>query len=319
MSDTEQQLVRAELPVLIDSTMRSAFSSCPQKFFNEFILGLRPAGLSIDLHAGGVFSGSLERFYQLFWLEQLDAKTALVRTLPTFLQLWGDYEPPANKVTAKNKESIWAAIESYVATYSPRTDHVQPYILQGKPTFEFSFAIPLDFPGFPLHPNGSPFVYGGRADLLGRYSDRPCIRDEKTTGRLDSNWAEKWDLRAQFLGYCWAAQMMGIDCTTVVVRGVVIHKRDIQHVEAIKLYAQWEIDRWFHQLKRDLNRIVQCWNDGFFDYNLGETCTQYGGCAFTRLCKSDKPERWYPDYRVERWNPLHRNPIDPKQQELSNV
>lgn len=304
---------RPELPQYIDSTMRSAFVSCHQKFYDEFILGLRPASLSIDLHAGAAFSGALEVFYNKFWVEKLDTATALSRTLPAFLHLWGDFTPPAHKTTAKTKENMWVAIEDYVRTYAPATDQVQPLFLNGKPTFEFSFAIPLDFPGFPRHPSGGPFIYAGRADLLGTYGNRPCIRDEKTTGRLDGNWAEKWDLRAQFLGYCWAAQVSGINCSTVVVRGVVIHKRDIVQVEAIKLYAQWEIERWYEQLKRDLNALVDCWNSNYFDFNLGEACTMYGGCAFTTLCKSEHPSRWYDQYRIERWNPLLRNPIDPKQ------
>ena len=41
------------LPGYIDATMTTCFRSCPRKFYDEFVLGLRPPGLSIDLHAGG--------------------------------------------------------------------------------------------------------------------------------------------------------------------------------------------------------------------------------------------------------------------------
>jgi len=295
------------LPLHIDSTMLSCFRSCPQKFWNEFVLGFRPTAISVDLHAGGAFSGTLESFYKEVWLNGLSAEAALARAHGVFGRLWGDYTPL--KETAKTFDRMWNAVEDYIHTYPPRTDHVQPYFVAGQPTFEFSFAVPLDGPDFPRHPSGSPFIYVGRADLLGQYQGRPCIRDEKTTGRLDSNWAEKWDLRAQFLGYVWAARQGGIsDIDTVVVRGIVITKTMIRQVEAIKVYNNHLIDLWYRQLARDLHRLRKCWDDQFFDYNLGETCTQYGSCAFMPLCQSTTPENWYSNFTVKRWNPLLRDP-----------
>lgn len=52
------------LPLNVDSTMMSCFRSCPQKFFREFVQGYRPAGISIDLHAGGAFALALEEVYK---------------------------------------------------------------------------------------------------------------------------------------------------------------------------------------------------------------------------------------------------------------
>ena len=302
----------AILPSHLDSTMLSCFRTCHKRFFWEFIIGLRPAELSVHLHAGAAFSGTLERFYKNFHEGHLDQRTALSRALPTFMNLWGDFSP--SKPTPKTREAIWDAIESYLSRYPADTDHVQPLEFNSRKTVEFSFSIPLDFPNFPRHPvTGDPFIYCGRIDMLGVYNGRTCIRDEKTTGRLDANWAEQWDLRGQFLGYCWGCSISGIPCDTAVIRGVVIHKRDIVQVEAIKMYARWEIDRWFEQLRRDVNAMVQCWKEGWFDYNLGESCTMWGGCSYRDLCKSQQPEKWFDTFKVKRWNPLDRNPIDPQQ------
>lgn len=300
------------LPLYIDSTMLSCFRSCPQKFRNEFLLGLRKPQTSIHLHAGGAFSGTLERFYKEIWENNCDIPTALGRANSTFRSLWGDFTPLSDK-SAKTDTNTWAAVEDYVRTYPPKSDHVQPYFVDGKPTFEFSFAIPLDFPGFPSHPSGAPFLYVGRADLLGEYNGRPVIRDEKTAGQLEGFWADKWNLRGQFMGYCWAAQKSGIDCNTVIVRGVIITKKEIRQVEAIKIYTEQDISRWFYQLQRDLIRLRQCFDDDYWDYNLGETCTAYGLCPYMDICKSPTPENWYSNYEVRRWNPLDRNPVDPTQ------
>lgn len=291
----------------IDSTMMNSFRACRQKFRNEYILGLRPAEPSIDLHAGAVFSSTLERFYREVFHNGLDTSPALARAYSTFQYEWGDFVIRKDK-HPKTPENVWSAVEDYIRTYPPRHDSVQPYFTDGTPSFEFSFAIPLDFPGFPRHPvSGDPFVYVGRFDLLGKRDDRPVVRDEKTAQRLESNWAEKWDLRSQFLGYCWALQHNGIPCNTVVIRGVIINLTQIRQVEAVKIYPQHLINRWFDQLRRDLIALVRCWEEGYFDYNLGDTCTAYSHCPFIALCSSPNPELWYSSYEVRRWNPLSRN------------
>src|SRR6516225_1674525 len=243
----------------IDSTMMNCFRACPQKFWNEYVLGLRPAEQSIDLHAGAVFSATLERFYKEVFLHGANSPTALGRAYQTFTTEWGDFIIRKEK-HPKTPENMWAAVEDYVRTYPPQTDSVQPYYLGDAPSFEFSFAIPLELPGFPRHPvSGDPFIYVGRFDLLGKKDGRPAIRDEKTAQRLEANWAEKWDLRSQFLGYCWALQHNGIPCNTVVVRGVIITLTSIRQVEAVKIYPQTLIDRWAEQLRRDLIRLTAAW------------------------------------------------------------
>lgn len=310
------------LPPFIDSTMMSTFRACPRKFYHEFCLGLRPTTYSIDLHAGGCFSAALETFRTAFWSDGLDVPTATGRALLRFEQEWGSFVP--HKETAKTKENMWGAVESYIHQYPPRTDKIQPYMFEKRPSVEFSFAIPLepiadsmefDCPdvsqkGFPLHPvTGEPWIYCGRADLLGEEGGRIAILDEKTAGRLESNWADKWKLRSQYLGYNWALQHGGIRCNTTITRGIIITKTLIRHVEDIKQYPQFLIERWHEQLRRDLWRLTRSWQEGYFDFNLNETCTAYNHCQFMDLCSSHKPEQWYSTYEVRHWNPLAKNPI----------
>jgi hypothetical protein len=299
---------QAVLPQHIDSTMINSFRSCHQKFKNEFIFGLRPPEPSIDLHAGACFSATLERLYREIYHNGLDTSAALARAYATFTHEWGDFVIRKEK-HPKTPENMWAAIEDYVRVYPPKSDRVQPYYSGDAPSLEFSFAIPLEFPNFPRHPvSGDPFIYTGRFDLFGKRDERPVVRDEKTAQRLESNWAEKWDLRSQFLGYCWALQHNGIPCNTVVVRGVIVTLTTIRQVEAVKIYPQHLIETWFEQLRRDLINITECWNEGYWDYNFGDSCTQYSHCPFMTLCSSPHPENWYESYEVKRWNPLNRNP-----------
>ena len=303
-------MATAILPAYIDSTMMSAFRSCPRKFYNEFVLGLRPAETSIDLHAGGVFAAALERYRQELFHKGATTDEALGRAYATFTHEWGGFTPHVSD-HAKNANNMWTAVEEYFKVYPAKTDRVQPYFSSGNPTFEFSFAIPLDFEGFPRHPvSGDPFIYTGRFDMFGLLDGKiPCVQDEKTAGRLESNWSEKWDLRAQFLGYCWALQHNGIPCKTVVVRGVILTKTLVRNIEAIKTYSDHLIQLWFDQLRRDLVRLVDAHTSGWWDYNLGESCTAYSHCPFMTPCASPTPENWYSSYVERRWNPLNRNPI----------
>lgn len=310
----------AILPAYIDSTMMSAFRSCPRKFYHEFLLGLRPAETSIHLHAGGCFASALEFFYSAVFDKNLPTVEAKKHAFVAFTQSWAEYPKeglnPKGEETAKSFNRMWEAVDEYIATFPPLTDHVQPYKSDdGQITTEFSFAIPLDNPIFPRHPiTGEPFIYAGRFDLLGSYLNRPCVMDQKTGSYAGATWAEQWDLRAQFMGYVWACQVCGIPLDTVIVRGVIIQKTQIKFPEAVKIFPQHMIDRWYHQLSRDLTRLVNCWNEGYFDYNFGDSCTAYGNCMFRSVCTSKVPSAWMNEYRISRWNPLLRVPVgDPKE------
>src|SRR3990167_934203 len=305
-----------EFPLHIDSTMISCFRSCPQKFFNEFCLGLRPTRVSVDLHAGACFATGIETIRKAFYIEHLSVNDALKKGFAAYLTAWGDFEPMTD--TPKTRERVWEALETYfLSWYPPATDHIQPQAERGKDGFEFTFGIPLEpnpgktySEGFPEHPSGHPFIYSGRFDMLGTWSGRLIIVDEKTTKSIGSTWSEQWDLRSQFMGYCWACQQSGLQVDHVAVRGIGILKTKLTPAEAIKQYSASSIARWHEQLRRDLWRIRQAWDQQYCDFNLADSCTSYGGCSFRDLCASPDPSRWYSNFVVRRWNPLHKNPID---------
>jgi len=309
--------MKPELPTHIDSTMMTCFRSCPQKYYREFVQGYRPPGISIDLHAGACFANAIEEVRRQIWLHRKKLEDAMLIAQARFFSEWGDVEAPDWKRTAKTKDRVWEAVESYFLQYSPLTDHVKPYFKSdGAPTLEYTFALPLeptrgidDGLCFPLHPSGTPFLYCGRFDMVGEYQGLPCVCDDKTTGSsIGRNWAYQWDLRNQFIGYTWSARQGGIDTHTVVVRGVAIQMQQIVHAEAIKIYPDHLIAKWHEQLRRDLWRLVRCAEADYFDYNLGDTCTSYGICPFMAVCQSANPDTWLQEFEVRHWNPTEKNP-----------
>lgn len=309
MSTEEPERFKPILPAHVDSTMLSAFRSCHQKHFKEFVRGIRPGKLSQDLHAGGVFAATLESVYKAVHGGR-DFQLAMAEAEIFFYKIWGDF--PLDPRNPKTPERMWSAVESYILHYGIKSDSVQPYILNGQPTFEYSFAIPLEGPDWPLHPvSGDPFLFVGRFDRLGEWEGLPVILDDKTTKQAGDTWASQWDLRGQFLGYLWACQQQGIQVENVCIRGVVIQKTQIRHLQVIRPYTKHLIALWVEQTRRDLHSMVKCWNEDYWDYNFGETCSMYRGCVFKELCESPNPTAWEANFIEQRWNPLLLDPLDP--------
>lgn len=298
--------MRPELPLYIDSSMLATFRACPKKFEYEYIECLRPPGRKVDLVAGGAFASGLEAAYVARLAEGKHPDDCYAAAYRAFAESWGDYEDDPD--SPKSFSRMFQAVLEYFDVYPFDSDHVRPMLRHdGAPSFEFSFGIPLLDGSFPRHPSGDPFIYSGRFDAFGHIDGRLVIRDEKTSKhKPQANWSQQWDLRNQFLGYCWASQQFGFPVDTVVVRGISILKTLFHHVEAIKHYPAFLIERFVGQLARDLHRLVDCYNSGYFDYNLADSCTNYGLCSFHHLCSSPRPELWLADFNRERWNPLDR-------------
>lgn len=297
-------------PNIIDSTMLTCFRSCPEKFYNEFCLNLAPAAISPDLHAGGAFAAGIEAVRRAFYADGLALEAALAKGIEAFTRYWGDYTPPEKH--AKTYTNMSNALFDYFERYDPKTDHVQPLMNNGQPQVECRFAHPM-----PVnHPvTKEPLIFAGRFDMLGAMAGQHFIVDEKTTKGFAINWSRQWSLRSQFLGYTWACREQGINVEGAIIRGIAILKSEFRHLEAIIPMPQWQLDRWYLQTVRDMERMVACWDEGFFDFNYGESCSSYGGCQFEILCTAKDPALWYGDFTTRNWNPLHRDPVVAKEED----
>jgi len=295
-------MTRPIFPVAIDSTTIAAFRSCPQKAFRQYIQHWKPAEESVHLIAGGAFADGIEQARRSFYEDGCSSEDAVAAGLRALITKYGDFECPAE--SAKSLERTAGALEFYFENYPLGKDGATPVKFGDSHGIEFSFAQPL-----PInHPvTGDPILYTGRADMIAEAFGGTYIYDEKTTSSLGQSWSKQWELRSQFTGYCWAAQQFGLNPSGVVVRGVSILKTKYDTMEVLSYRSPYEIDRWLDQVCRDIKRMIQCWEEGYWDYNLDHACTEYGGCAFTSICKSADPEAWLKTYFVKRvWNPLAR-------------
>lgn len=299
-------------PHYMDSSMLSTFRSCPQKFFRSYIQHWKPQAESVHLVAGGAFAKGIEVARRAFFEEGLLKEAAEAEGLAALMRAYGTFECPPD--SAKSLERTAGALEFYYSRYPLGGDGATPITFSsGKRGIEFSFAEPLPI----AHPvTGAPLLYTGRSDMIATFAGGTYIFDEKTTSQLGASWPRQWELRSQFTGYAWAAREQGIDVTGAVIRGVSILKTKYDTLQTLTYRPEWETNRWLEQVCRDLTRMIACWEEGYWDWDLDHACAEYGGCQFLDSCKSPDPESWLP-VRFEKkvWDPLARRELTVEEHE----
>lgn len=292
-------------PHVIDSTMLAIFRACPHKFRRLYMEHWKPKEESVHLVAGKAFAAGVEAARLAFYVAGKTRPEAEAFGLGALLEAYGDYGPPID--SPKSASRMAGALEFYFEAYPLGDDGTEPIRIGSQHGIEFSFAEPLPI-SHPL--TGDPIIYAGRSDMIAHFAGGTYVFDEKTTSSLGGSWSRQWDLRSQFSAYCWAAHKVGIEVAGVVVRGVSILKTKYDTAQAITYRAPWEIERWLNQTCADVVRIRECWESGYWDYNLDSSCTHYGGCSLAQVCKSKNPEDWLPmSFERRLWDPLAREEV----------
>lgn len=285
-------------PLVWDSSMRGAFAQCPSKFFYNYIERLAPAESSIHLTFGKAFARALEVARREYFANGTPSADAIYLGQRALFESWGD--TPAEGEKLKTLKNCLRAVQSYFERYPLGDDVVRPHIINGIPTVEFSFALPID-----VEVSGERILYAGRFDMLGEFLSSLWVVDEKTTSAINSNWSTAWDLRGQFLGYVWAVRQYGKEAAGAIVRGTAVYAKEIRHVDAIVQYPPFLIDRWYAQLCSDVKRAYSFWEKGEWPMAFDAPCTYYSGCPFDTLCTKEEPSKWYLGNFVENtWSPL---------------
>lgn len=298
---------RPPFPTAVDSTMMKTFRGCRQKFFLEYMLHWKSKAPSIHLHAGQAFATALEEVRRAYWEQGMPPEDALAVGTAALITAYGTFDQPHD--TAKTLPRMLGALDYYFERYPLEHDQLKPYKWgPNKYAIEFTFASPLPF----YHPEtGDPIIYTGRSDFIGEMNDALWIVDDKTTSQLGAQWMNQWDLRSQFTGYTWAGRDVGsLPIVGCIVRGVSILKTKYDTQQVITYRPQMHVERWLNQTLRDLHAMRQCWEEGYWDFNLDEECNSYGGCMFRRICISENPQDWLEaDFEKRVWDPLERTEI----------
>jgi len=311
---------RPQFPLVWDNSLRSAFVECPRKAFWEYIEHFKYPGESVHLHAGKAWAEGLEVARRMFYQIGMTAVDAQAAGLEAMILAYGDFIPPERgSGSNKSLDRLIEAFSYYFAAFPLATDPVQPYAGKNGPMIEFSFAHPLDVDNLRHPDTDEPIIWAGRADMVATYAGALSIYDDKTTSSLGPSWANQWNRRAQFTGYSWAARELGIPVSQVVVRGIAILKTSINHAQAITVRTPHHVEEWRIQVIRDIKRAIQCWKEGYWDVNLSEGCSAYGGCMFQQPCMSANPTPWLEgQFQRKIWNPVDRTETIIPIQEIPN-
>lgn len=311
-------MTRPPFPLVWNDSLRSAFVSCPRAGAWEFFHHYKSKSPNTHLHAGKAWASALETLRLAFYDGGMPLEEAQALGLSTLIVEYGDYVPPDRGNEAnKSLDRLIEAFVYYNKAFPLDKDPVQPWRGKtGKPMVEFNFALPLDEKNL-LHPEtGEPILFAGRADMVATWAGALSIYDDKTTGQLGPSWGNQWIRRSQFSAYTWAARQYGIPVTQVIIRGIALLKTSINHQQAIVTRTQHNIDEWHFQVCRDVRHAIECWKSGYFDVNLSESCSSYGGCLFLQPCMSNDPTPWLEgNYQRRIFDPITRTetiiPIEP--------
>lgn len=314
-------LIKASLPEVLDSSIISEFVACETKGYYSYMRKLGSKDPSIDLLAGGAFARGLEIIRKEFYGNKVPLARALEIGMMEAMAFYGNPVVPEYK-EAKGINRVITALAAYIEKYPLATDHIQPHFgADGQPLVEFTFSIPLPI----LHPEtGNPFIYAGRFDMVGLYNRQIIGVDEKTTSQLGATWSAKWNLRAQFTGYCWALQTYDYPVVGMIARGISFLKNSHGFEESIQMRPKWMIDQWYENMLKNVERMVAAWKTGWFHQDFGDACASYGSCPFMKLCQSATPEDWIEgNFGIRDWNPLAKvqevHKTEPTKVETVNV
>jgi hypothetical protein len=289
--------------------MRAAFSACPAKFRNSYVMKKTSSGpMSVHLVFGGAYASGLEAMRRAFYERGTPLREAKTLGQEAIMSYWvrtGFTSTPEG--TPKTLVRCVDAFDSYLKIFNPSEDYLRPVRLQeGLPdaAIEFSFALPIPTLYHPT--SGDPLLYTGRFDMLATTNAGALyIVDDKTAGQLGKALTTSMRLKSQFTGYMWACQQYGYNPTGVVIRATQALRTKIEHAELIEQRPPFAIEWWLAQLQRDAARMIAMWETSQWDHSYDEACGSYGGCEFQDACAVEDEITYLNNFYTHRdWDPL---------------
>lgn len=308
----------ALFPEVIDNSMRKELVKCEMAAHYRYEMGLESVEqVQVDLVAGKAFAAGMEAMRKAYYKDGANAKNSVERGVVAVSNAYGAFVP--DKQTTKTVHRMAGAITFFAQEFPLDEEKLKPALLllgsEVKIAVEVQFVEELPI----LHPyTAQPLKYAGRFDMLAIDTDtgKAWVVDEKTTSQMGEKWANQWFLDSQISGYCWGARklldahgLQDIEVAGAYINGIAIRKYDYEAMRLPVYREQWEIDRWYSQLIRDIQRWKAAFMQKNHDQVLDHACAFYNNpCQFAPLCKSRNPERLIDgSYVVRRWNPIERD------------
>lgn len=300
----ETPVLKYDFPAVVDSSMLAERRVCPQSAEYKYIWKLIPPTLSPHLHAGKTLAGALHTARETFQ----QTASASAAELAGYYSLLTSYHGVTNVPNhpTKNLPGLIDAYLAYVSKWPFDQDHLQIKYA------EANFAIPLRV----RHPRTrDPILYAGRIDMLAEDTlGDTYVVDEKTTGRMDKELANKFLLRPQFIGYNYALRRhFRVKSHGTLVRIIVVNGSNIEPMEIHIPHSNEDLERWWRQV----NFETAEWIQQFLRKEMprhGDACYHWGRpCDYTTPCRAPyrSLENLAHNFVHNDWSPLNPTNIDP--------
>lgn len=293
--------IELSFPTIVDTTILGEFLICMRRGYHSYIQHLRAGGKSPELISGGAFAAGIEHTRRWYYGRGVSEEEALAKGIEATIKHFNGYIPP-DKKPHRGVDSTVGALIYFFSQFPMRTDPIQPLMLpDGQPAVEFTSSIPLPI----KHPEtDEPIIHVGRFDMVAKYKGSVWANDEKTANRLGPTWSAQWDLDSQPTAYVWHLQQHGYPANGAIIRGTRFSS-NYECVTALALRSPHMVEEWYRATLATLEEMKTAWHAGYWKPNLKSGClAYYRPCPYIPLCQSDKPERWYSDYQIVKWNPL---------------
>jgi len=328
--------ITPRFPTWVDSSALATFKACDRKGYWGNVMRLTSHIQNPHFNAGGAYAKAQEVTRDLIYgPRRVPTQDAVAKGVLTLIREYGDFDPSddaPHSAKAKTWLGMCDAFIRYYQRWSPEMDWFMPDMHPREyndsvallPSTEFSFAIPLPID----HPvTGDPILFTGRADMTVRLGGQGCwmefqksphkymldqwpkyIFDDKTTWQMGKTWAKQWSYRGQFMGYVWANNQLAHEehekAVGAIVAGAGIQKTLTKNDRAIVDFPQWKIDDWYDTTMYVLERMIKCWHDNKWAKQWDDSCIAFGGCEYSALCDTPRPEVWFHNFTENPWNPV---------------
>lgn len=295
------------LPVVkidvVDHSMTSTHSRCPQKFHYSYALGRRSGNKSWPIQYGVAYHTFREILEQAF--KRVQDGTSKIED-PDFQNFiydlaWsraiaadnGWEDPPTGD--AKEYLTISRLASGCEMAFKrwldeKRLGHIK--VLHTEQTFD----LQLPFDDVPLR-------YGGRIDQVIEWNGKLWIRDFKTTTMMGRTYAFQFDPDHQISGYVWAVrELSGRDVEGALIETVYNTKtKGPEFHDFLVTRSRNAIEEWQQDMRTELIDMKRNMDASRFPKRT-VACDDYGGCQWREVCLKDS---WYTRERLLEASTVH--------------
>ena len=262
----------------LDNSKRSAFASCPRKYYFQYVRHLQPKKGAEPLLFGKVYHAFHEE-YRKATKEGLSRDIKISKALIYGLSVWEKELACGYVIDAEDFRTFENCYSAFLKYFETFPEDIEPVEI------EYYFSEPLITAG------GYDVSYAGKIDCIGKLQkgEDIAIFDDKTTSYSLNAIKEQSGRSAQFLGYSWiASRKFSIPTNIAYVNCVYLKNLKaglvIQHDRGVCIFSEYDYMEWHKAITNTAYRVIEAHKTNSFPMEFDSCFGKYGRCKFLDLC-----------------------------------